>query len=373
MNTLPKHMPALDGLRGVAILLVILTHVSTGWLSASAIYSDPGPLPETFMMPTWLLKIAHAGDLGVVLFFVVSAFTLTVRSTQWREDLAGYALRRVTRVGPGYWLAGIGYTLFAGLAPRMFAPNGISGIDFVVSALFGTSLHGGPAFAVVPGGWSVSVEICFYIALPAALRFIDGQIHRALSATLIIMVLTEAWSVYVKHVYGWSFFIYANPIDHAPVFLVGITAALIASRGRLPNRPILAVGCLAFAIFALPLLHIPGLLPQLPFAALVAISVALSARHAPRVLANRLLCHIGEVSYSMYLVHFAVLPASLHLSQWAFPASDWRTMFLHYGTSVAVSFAIACVTYKYIEQPPIRFVSRLLHRRRSAMLHGSAT
>jgi peptidoglycan/LPS O-acetylase OafA/YrhL len=371
MSHLAKHMPALDGLRGVAILLVVLTHVGVGWNGLDDIYSGSATLPKMLHLPIWLLQIAEQGEFGVVLFFVISAFTLTVRSREWREDLTGYGLRRIARVGPGYWLAGICYTLYAGLTPRFLAPHGVSLTDLAVTALFGTAWQGGAAFAVVPGGWSVSVEISFYIALPFVLRMIDGQIRRSVMAIVVALVLVEIWSVYIKLAYGWTFFAYANPINHAPVFLMGITAALIAMRYRLPNRPDLVVACLAFAILALPFMRVTGLLPQLPFAVVVAVAAAFSAAHPPRFLANRLLCRIGEVSYSIYLVHFAVLPGSLLLAEWVLPASDWRTMVLHYMVTVVVSFGISCATYTYIEQPPIRWMSRWLKKRRPALIESA--
>ncbi len=93
-NSLPQHMPALDGLRGAAILMVVLTHAATGW--------GAWGWPATFHLLAWLAAVASGGFHCVALFFVVSAFTLTVQAGRRTDRWAAYAIRRVARIGPAY-------------------------------------------------------------------------------------------------------------------------------------------------------------------------------------------------------------------------------------------------------------------------------
>lgn len=357
---LPKHMPALDGLRGVAILMVIVAHVGAGWPAALSIIQDTNGMKPTFMLPPWLAVMVEAADNGVRLFFVVSAFTLTVRAYQSPSSLGSYALRRVARVGPGYWLAGIGYTLLAGLGPRLWAPKGVSPIDLAIAALFGSAWAGGASFAVVPGGWSVSVEIAFYLALPLLIRVIDGRIWRTVALTALTMAIAQLRAQHIVLAGQWTFFELCNPIEQAPVFLCGVTAALISLKLEMPRWPQAAVALLFLAIAALPFSPINPLilLPYLPFAVFVAIAAAISAIHPSRLLNNRAIGWIGKVSYSMYLVHFAVLPVSLKIAERLFPASNGLTVVAHFTMTVAATFAIACLTYRYVELPPIRWAGR---------------
>jgi exopolysaccharide production protein ExoZ len=366
-------MPALDGLRAVAILMVVLTHVTRGRQAALSIVYDTTNWPTSFALPSWLEKIGNAGDLGVQLFFVVSAFTLTVRASRSNEDLKGYALRRIFRVGPGYWLAGIAYTLLAGFAPRLWAPDGISPTDIAVAAAFGSAWQGGASFAVVPGGWSISAEVAFYFALPVIIRMINGRIWRAVALTCLAMVGAELWAFYLALHHAWDFFAYRNPLVQAPVFLCGVTAALAAMRFKMPNWPNMALLLLSFAILLLPVLHVQGLLQHLPFALLAAGAAALSATHPSRVLASTALGRVGEVSYSMYLVQFACLYGSLRMAEFLFPSANWVTMLVHYAFTASASFGLACLTFKFVEQPPIRWAAAQCRRRTLVQLTRMAT
>jgi peptidoglycan/LPS O-acetylase OafA/YrhL len=357
---LPKHMPAVDGLRGVAILMVLLTHVGGGWPSAFSIYPADYEKAASLALPHWLRTIAGHAELGVALFFVVSAFTLTVRAAQDDGDLKGYAIRRIARVGPGYWTALVIYTLIGGLAPRLWAPNGISLADLIIAAAFGSAWGGGASLAVVPGGWSVVCEVAFYIALPALIWIIDGKIWHSLALTAIFCGIALLYALHAVAIGTYGFQFWVNPIEQAPVFLCGVTAALVAMRFRLPYLPGAAIVLVVVAVAVLPFQPVPALylIRHLLFAGVVAIAVSLAAAHPPTVLTSRVMRRIGEVSYSMYLVHFALLAVSLRMAEWLVSALDVRTMLLHFFFTLIGSFAVASVTYRYVERPAIRWAAQ---------------
>jgi peptidoglycan/LPS O-acetylase OafA/YrhL len=359
----PKHLPALDGLRAVAILMVILTHVNQGWVAALSIYVNSWPEMPTFALRGSLRGIGAGAANGVQLFFVVSAFTLTIGMPRYGRRLVTYATRRLARVGPGYWVAGILYTLLAGMAPRMWAPDGVSPLDLLVAFLFGSVWRGEGPLAVVPGGWSVCCEVAFYVALPFALLVIDNRLWRA--GLLAALAAAFAQWRYIHGLRGGSsgFYLFVSPTQQAAVFLCGIIAAIVYQRNILPpmrGPGILAMGLLLAAVLVLPLLPIPAWVLQghLIFAVLVAGAVVLAAHDPPWLLANRAMRRIGEVSYSMYLVHFVILLPSLKLALWLVPAADWRTMLIHYAITTAAAFVIACFTYAVIERPAIRWAAR---------------
>jgi peptidoglycan/LPS O-acetylase OafA/YrhL len=163
---------------------------------------------------------------------------------------------------------------------------------------------------------------------------------------------------------AWDFPAYVNPVEQAPAFLCGVTAAIIAMRVKLPHIPGAAIFLLSIAIFAIPFSPIPQwyFRAHLQFSTLVAVVVALSAVYPPWIFTSRLMYKIGQVSYSMYLVHFAILAPSLSLAELLIPADNWKTMAVHFALTVAASLILSCFTYSVIEQPAIRWAAARTRR-----------
>jgi peptidoglycan/LPS O-acetylase OafA/YrhL len=153
-----RHFPALDGLRGLAILLVILHNAD--------VFSSP---VSGLLWPAALL--AHAGWVGVQLFFVLSGFLITgnlLDAQQADNYFSSFFARRILRIFPLYY-----GTLLVALVivPRLtvqapeIAATQVHQIwlwTFLVNWAepFGRAVHGFPHF------WSLSVEEQFYLLWP---------------------------------------------------------------------------------------------------------------------------------------------------------------------------------------------------------------
>jgi exopolysaccharide production protein ExoZ len=145
---------SLDLLRGVAVLLVVLVHCA---IAASG--SVPG-----------LTAFAHEhGERGVQLFFIVSGYTMMLTFGDKVDPAAirSFYLRRAFRIVPLFWAAILFYLLITkGEGFRFWAPDGIAAGDVVRTFLF-LQWSSVTAFnSVVPGGWSIGVEMQFYLLFP---------------------------------------------------------------------------------------------------------------------------------------------------------------------------------------------------------------
>jgi peptidoglycan/LPS O-acetylase OafA/YrhL len=159
------HIPALDGLRGIAILLVIPHNAD--------IFSQSAP----WLWPIAL--VAHAGWIGVQLFFVLSGFLITRNLLDTRRDanyLRSFYVRRALRIFPLYFL-----TLFVGLVvlPHVvqFSPGALASHHNQVWLWTFLSNWAQPYGLEVSGFshfWSLAVEEQFYLVWPFVVLFAAG-------------------------------------------------------------------------------------------------------------------------------------------------------------------------------------------------------
>jgi exopolysaccharide production protein ExoZ len=353
-----RHLDFVDALRGYAILGVIAVHASAA-------------VPDL----EWpLLLLADQGARGVQLFFLVSAFTLTLSWHQRRDGVVRFLVRRLFRVGPMFWLAIAFFTATAASGPPSWP-------SILATATFTHTLHPLTIDAVVPGGWSIGDEMIFYLLLPllvATLRSWTATAS-ALAAAVCLSLLMAA----LAH-YGWLFpgldraaveqFVFLSFPNQLAAFLGGMLVFHLLrafpaapSRATLHAGLVLSVGAMAavpFIAMALHpyLLHTTYLLPTvytLPFG----LCTWCLAKGGGGLLVNRLIEYVGEVSYSAYFWHFAVLGLlSRFLPLSGAPAAGWLRFLATYAAAVALTVAVSSITYRLIERPMINVGRRLALR-----------
>jgi peptidoglycan/LPS O-acetylase OafA/YrhL len=357
----PARWVALDGVRGIAVVLVMLFHAGTSmWVDARM----------------WL---AQGGPLGVHLFFVLSGFLITMVLLDEADrrggiDLRGFAGRRARRLLPA--LLALLLVLAALAAFRRRLEFGLIGSSAIYVLTFTSNWQRNQhAFPMLeswfgPEGltvevlhtWSVAIEVHFYIVWAISLwlavrRHWSLRRITVLTAVAVLAIVVGRIVAYCNGVTWLTLYFMTWSRLDAP--LVGALAALGVRAGwlsRRPSRLTLAgtVGIVAFVaaafltdwrLRALPL----GLYTALALvaAATIAAVVVDPGSGLARALSWRPLLWLGTVSYSLYVWHYPIFwtVQRRHLA-WPQP--------LPVILGVVVSLAVAAASYRWIEQPFLR-------------------
>ena len=313
---------------------------------------------------------------GVELFFILSAFTLCMSWSSRRAEtrpVLNFYLRRIFRIVPMFYLCLILNLLVHGTTG--FNAWQI-GSEFLL--LHNLSPHANNS--VVPGTWSIGVEVLFYLLLPILLPRIRSW-QRALQLTLLASVLLAAGCLTMS----WHFLAggkgelgeYAGftgfPVQF-PVFCMGIFAYFAwqklqpAANLWTPERraELSAVLLVGSAVLWISNLNVSFAHPsRLSFNnthlytasfAFVPLLLAMML-HPWRLLDNVALRLIGKVSYSIYLTHFYVIAVILRYWHPAHPGP--RTFATVWGSTFSVAMVVSVCCWHRIEQPGIR-LGRLL-------------
>lgn len=280
----------IDGLRGIAVLSVLIFHV---WFQSPSLQGNH-----------WLNLILGCGRHGVDLFFVLSGFclsypTLTALHSKGCAsfDLVKYGARRLVRILPPYWAAMLacGGALIVGrIAPGYHVTFG----DALRQALF---LDKG-ATLINPSFWTLAIEFRWYFLMPLALLL---WVRAPRVFGLVLLAIPVLWSTLAS----------SKDLLFLPGFLLGIVAADLALRRRPVARyaPIGALVLVPLAVLMDPQAGEGGFNPPWMLAAFF---LVVSAGHLPSlraVCSMRWLTVVGVASYSIYLVH---QPALMLVERW---------------------------------------------------------
>jgi peptidoglycan/LPS O-acetylase OafA/YrhL len=359
-----ERLDFIDALRGLAALYVVAFH--------AVLIPDP-PLG----VPGWLAPVLLNGGTGVTLFFVLSAFTmcytLHARPAAERGAITFY-LRRFFRIAPLYyvWLAAMLLLTFRREGRLPGAAEFVSYLTFAFNPV--------PAWqeGLVWASWTLGVEMLFYLLFPLIFRF-TGTLGRAAVFVAVSFAIAAAHDAVLAAYLPARFDI--NKVRHIslghqlPVFAIGILTYYLHNRLRAsPRRSawgggLLAVGGIGFV--AVPLLVVDGRTGANLYAmAVVYAAIVLGLSAVPLcAVVNPLTVFMGTISYSLYLNHpqlvFALIPRLYRRVYAAGDVSVWGLAACVAGTFLLL-VPVSYVTYRTIEQPGLRFGSRLLRKLRRA-------
>lgn len=336
-----SRLPALDYLRGVAAVSIMVYHLCTWWIAP---FSPESPL-------------GRVGVYGVGVFYVLSGLTLQhvyeARLLR-RGGLRSFFVRRAFRIFPLLWLV-----TFASIVINRLQPD-FGSLLLNVTGLFGF-VQWDTYYSA--GVWSIGNELVFYSIFPLIVLAAAGGPPRltlvgiALALPFIYVATTGLESTTPLE-QQWS--VYINPLNQALLFFAGFAVGHF-SRGRRIQRRIawiLLISCAA-AFLLLPIPAEPSTLvtgwPRFAFT-ILCVGLCTAAYHLPKPAPRPIhvpLSMLGEMSYSVYLLHPIVFALAMRTVGRSLPVS------LTLPCAILMTIGLSWVVYRVLEKPMMQIGRKL--------------
>jgi peptidoglycan/LPS O-acetylase OafA/YrhL len=367
-----KKLKYIDALRGIAIVGVLLVHCGQA---------------GTNHYPPFLQNIILNGSRGVQLFYMASAFTIFLTYAGRREmevyHKTNFFIRRFFRIAPLYYVGIVYYLYQNGLGARYFLGDvaEVSTWNIVSNVLFVNGFNPYWITSVVPGGWSVAVEMFFYCMVP----FLFLRIRNLNQSVLffIFSIFLRMGLQVVLHRFPliafdrlWNEYLFFYLPNQLPVFACGIIFYFLVNTPRSEWRvePLVA--------FALSILFLTQLATHTNFIfpvhvqfgiAFIVLGYALSRKEF-YALVNPVTIYFGKISYSMYLVHFAILYGLTRLHCVDFIPTDtvylaMINFVLRFCLLISLTALGSTITYHLIEVPFQNIGKKIIKRREDGLSH----
>jgi peptidoglycan/LPS O-acetylase OafA/YrhL len=356
----PMTTGALTGIRFVAAMMVVLSHL---------------PPPSLGVIPAGVYTfIGELGGSGVTVFFVLSGFLIAYRyygRLTGPGQLRDYAVNRFARIYPLFALVTI-----ASLAYQHESNVG----NWVLSLTFLNGFSDGPVrYAALTQGWTLTVEVCFYLAAPIILALLlrgtrPILIWIALLAIGTLLVGLNGMVLHVDAITSWKFMYYGTFFGRSLEFLVGAMLAIkvldgwTLPTGRIPWTYAGIVAFVAAMVFSAVLVsdsyrfgiyHPAGLAMNnlvLPFVIAAVFAGLLFERTlVARTLMTRSAILLGGASYALYIIHFGAIGSLI-----AEKTTGWipnTHPIGRYVVLIPVLLVLSIALFRLVEEP-IRFSLR---------------
>lgn len=351
----------IHGLRGLAALLVVWSHLSGFWLLENGKTSElQNAWYEWIVAPFNIFQ--NGGHLGVILFFLISGYLIT--HTSLRESRWSFVIKRTLRIFPPVMFATCVTWLFLQLAEatgtNLLGVSGGSALHWFASLFLLDGFT--PGARALDVTWTLVIELIFY-----TLTFIllGASRKNELRAT---WTMTGLWVVVVL-------VSFANPYLHSTANggLAPFVAFLILGRviylwqqKRITPASAATLGVLVATLYGTFLeANSPGFLlapggwtgaaPLVSYIYALVIFLGMMQLQPKTVVQPFKM--LGDISYSLYLLHIPIGITVLNLlDKWG--VATWANTLI----AIAVSIAASYVAYRLVEKPSQQLARKILAR-----------
>lgn len=362
---LPAKLESIQGLRGIAALLVLFFHMASFQRQMARGNADDIALVSGIWDNGWA---------GVDLFFVISGFIMVyVTRNMGRnfQDVSRFIISRITRIYPLWWVCAGIMTLYFWITYGMpAAPDRVESFnEAIVYAAKSYMLIPQQAEPILGLGWTLIHEMFFYIVF-AALLFLP---RKYLPLNLMIWAgLTIIGTQFIRPAaYGRTLAELAvSPLSLE--FIAGALAGYFISISKVFRPRVLLVSglilaCLGFLFFPDNGTHSHTILRvgifSVPFVFLTYGWVGCELNGYWKM--PKWLSRLGDYSYSLYLTHYIVLVTLRRIYRTMFPENLWvgaagiwdNIIFAILALSLSV--VTASIFYRCIERPSLKFFKKL--------------
>tara|TARA_R110001592_G_scaffold27763_26_gene102989 strand:- start:51230 stop:52369 length:1140 start_codon:yes stop_codon:yes gene_type:complete len=361
-----QHYPAIDGLRGMAFLLVLWFHSS---------YFVTIGLEQQLVGATYsYYLLTMLGETGVDLFFVLSGFLITgilMDTAQDPRPLRNFYIRRSLRIFPLYYAV-----LFVFLAYFFFV-FGIDGLDHgkVWTHLFylqnWSFSHNLDQFILLDHTWSLAAEEQFYLIWPLVfLSFYKGRMRGVFLLCAFMIVLSWGLRIVFTDLsqYKWAYTFTISRLDSLALgALLSVLCARYRDKIKEYHRFLPYVMCAVFAVILIILfaqdtkvesqnamIRYGLTLFSILYVSLLAYVFLSKDDHiVKRFFSCRALREVGRVSYGMYLFHSPIMMILVR-QLYQYDLGYWKVHGILLCLGFALSFAAALLSYRFLEKPILR-------------------
>ena len=357
-----QYTPSFDGLRGIAVLCVLLAHAAPWKYNHMGIIIGISP------------GLFKGGWVGVDLFFVLSGYLITSLLqneyyTSGKISFAKFYARRALRLLPPLLICLAMANVLWQFTPHYYHPNRL--LATFAGLFYFTNLLLWPVLGLLDHLWSLAVEEHFYVVWPiigSTFLFRVSPRNGAFFLAITIFLIA-ALRIFVLHcgdltygpfvIHPYSF----TPCRMDAILMGSLLAVVLPHKTNVEKRRKVNIDwslgillCLLATVVLFVRLNIYWYNGGFIFTNLLCLSIVAIAAINPNqpLLSNNILRWIGRRSYGIYLYHFPIFLALGVLTKEHSPVNYLLVTALRFAATIVV----AEVSYRFIERPVLRYKKR---------------